>query len=931
MDQLVGKKLGNYEIIELIGKGGMATVYKGHQSSMNRYVAIKVMSPQFTGETAFVQRFENEARMIAQIEHAHILPVYDFGEEGGLLYIAMRYLPTGTLEDRITEDGMPVKEAATIFNQIANALDYAHSMGIVHRDLKPANILIDAQGNAFLSDFGIAKSLEGTQNLTGTGSVVGTPTYMSPEQGLGEMIDGRSDIYALGVMLFEMLTGRVPFLAENPMAVMLKHINETPPRLNEVKPGLPEAFEEIVAKALAKNREERYQSALEMADAVERALAVVLGSTPPPRPTRQATATTKPAVGSPDASTMPSPVVGTPQQATAIPGETPGTVPGEGVISIPAPVTTLARLDQVSIKLNPLSVWLDQHAWVGNWLQAIGISLATFIMLMRVTEGAPLEVALLSLVPGVLLYGLLKAPMVGALSSMLLVLAPLLAHAPGLALIWLIMIIIAGARMSSREIMVMLLTVPFAASPFGWLIPLLGPWWLRARRVAFPAAIGTIFAMLFGLTLNWPDPGGLLPIPDVSPGELSAMRFSDFDTSYLGLFEDEQIWLAWGDIDALTGTLQATGDVLGAAFGRTGGLVLVIAAAWAVASALTVSNRRSESPVLRALGLALAYILMLSAHLIFRTPAAGDVKIGVVLLTLISAVLAYLLSQWPVQVDPAAGSTSATNLRVLRQSLGALYMAFGVAFFARELADSSMYSVLWAGGIIGTLATISSPLLGSLIVFASLIAALFPVNMTLTIIATVLLVAYFLIALLFDRRRPRRWSPLGSGLIIGGPGLAAAGLLPLGPLSLGALESQVPATLLAVGAHVLLIATIEDASALAFVAQVITSVAAMLSVERLMGSQALDNLNHKLRRLIFTGVAALLMALIYYTLGQAGENMLLTAILLSVASSAVLVAALGNRAMFWRQFIERKDDERAEEEQLDDDVSGPWQRREKKA
>jgi predicted Ser/Thr protein kinase len=930
MDQLVGKKLGNYEIIELIGKGGMATVYKGHQSSMNRYVAIKVMSPQFTGETAFVQRFENEARMIAQIEHAHILPVYDFGEEDGLLYIAMRYLPTGTLEDRITEEGMPVKEAATIFAQIANALDYAHSMGIVHRDLKPANILIDAQGNAFLSDFGIAKSLEGTQNLTGTGSVVGTPTYMSPEQGLGEPIDGRSDIYALGVMFFEMLTGRVPFLAENPMAVMLKHINEAPPALNDVKPGIPEAFEEIVAKALAKNREERYQSALEMADAVEEGLALALGSTPPPRPARQATATT-PAVGAAGAATMPSPVAGSPQQITAIPGQTPGTVPGEGVISIPAPATTLARMDQVSIKLNPVSVWLDQHAWVGNWLQAIGLSLATFVMLLRVTEGAALEVALLSIVPGVLLYGLLRAPMVGALSSMLLVLAPLLAHAPGLALIWLIMIIIAGARMSSREIMVMLLTVPFAASPFGWLIPLLAPWWLRARRVAFPAAVGTIFAMLFGLTLGWSNAGGLLPIPEVSPVELSAMRFSAFDTSYLGLFDNEQIWLAWGDVDALTGTLQATGEILGAAFGRTGGLPLVIAAAWAVAAVLTVSNRRSESPILRALGLALAYILMLSVHLIFRTPAAAEVRIGAVLLTLISAVLAYLLSQWPIQVDPAAGSTSATNLRILRQSLGALFMAFGVAFFVKELGESSMYPVLWVGGIIGVLAAISSPLLGSLVVFGSLIITMFPVNMTQTIITAILLLTYFFVALLFDRRRPRRWNPLGSGLIIGGPGLAAVGLLPLGPLSLGALEAQVPSTLLAVGAHVLLIATIRNASPLAFVTQVITTVAAMLSVERLMGSQFLDNLNHKLRRLIFTGTAALLMALSYYTIGQAAEGMLLTAILLSVASSAILVAALGNRAMFWRQFIERKDDERPEEELLDEDISGPWQRTDKKA
>src|SRR5574341_113452 len=174
-DQFIGKKLGNYEIIEQVGKGGMAGVYKGFQPSMNRTVAIKIMAQQYSGEEKFIQRFKNEAQLIAQLEHAHILPVYDFGEEEGTLYIVMRFLDAGTLEDRIdTEKGMPLKDAVSYFTQLAGALDYAHSKGVIHRDLKPSNVLVDRQGSAFLSDFGIAKALEDTSKLTGTGGVVGT-------------------------------------------------------------------------------------------------------------------------------------------------------------------------------------------------------------------------------------------------------------------------------------------------------------------------------------------------------------------------------------------------------------------------------------------------------------------------------------------------------------------------------------------------------------------------------------------------------------------------------------------------------------------------------------------------------------------------------------------------------------------------------------
>ncbi len=909
METLVGKQLGNYQIVELIGRGGMAAVYKGYQPSMNRHVAIKVLSPQYSSDRAFVQRFQNEARLIAQLEHAHILPVYDFGQQEGMLYIVMRYLPTGTLEDRIPPQGMPLDEVLRILKQVANALDYAHSRGVIHRDLKPANVLIDAQGNTFLSDFGIAKTTEQeTTGLTGTGNVIGTPNYMSPEQGLGEKVDARSDIYALGVMLFEMLTGQVPFSGENPMAVMLRHVHDVPPDPGSLRPDLPQAVSNVVLRALAKRPDERYQSAGELAHALEQALS---GEAVPSLETMPLTAATRPLAG--PAATMPSPVSAAPQPDTAVPGQAIAPTAPAGSPAVGMPPTQAAAIPapgEIQITLNALSAWLAKREALGVWIQALALSGATWVILQRLTQGAALETALLSLIPGLLLYGLLGAPTVGALLSLILILVPLMAHAPGLALIWVVLILIAGSRLNSREMMLILITLVMAGTPLGWGLALLAPWWLRVRRAVLPLAIGSALAMLFALTLHWPTAGGLLPVVPVPPAAQQGMFFGHFDTTYLGLFEDPRIWARWGNGPLLWESVRTTFEVIGRTLALTGGYPLAAAVVWALAAVASVSNAQVNSPVLRALGLPLGYGVLLGVHLLARPEVVTRIPPLTIALTLTGLVLAFLLTQWPVQADPAKGNKAGTVLRLLRQSLGALYIALGMGIFARLLADSPTFLAFWIGSVLGVLTLITNPLLGPLLAFLGLAAGLAPERPVLAAIVGGLLVFYLLVSFFFDRRRPRSWNPLGAGLLIGAPGLAAAGLLPLGVLSLGTLEAQVPAALLALASHVLLVAVTPHINAVAAAIQVVTTLGGLLVVERLMGLSWLSGLNHKLRRLVLTVGAALPMALIYYTLGRAAPVRLLPqALVLSALTAAAFVFALGDRAMFWRRFLEPEEEE----------------------
>jgi ligand-binding sensor domain-containing protein/tRNA A-37 threonylcarbamoyl transferase component Bud32 len=291
MNELIGKRLGSYQLLEQVGQGGMATIFKAYQPSMDRYVAVKVLPAHFTQDETFVSRFTQEARTLARLEHPHILPVHDYGEQEGITYLVMRYIQAGTLKDLIAQQGpMDLKEAARILEQVCRALGHAHDQGIIHRDIKPSNVLIDERKDAFLTDFGIAKLVAGTSQFTATGAVVGTPAYMSPEQGMGQPLDHRCDIYALGVMLYEMVTGQVPFDAETPLAILMKHVNAPlpPPRL--IKPDLPEMIERVILKAMAKSPADRFQSAEEMGETLQRAVAGLPTEVALPPATGEATA-----------------------------------------------------------------------------------------------------------------------------------------------------------------------------------------------------------------------------------------------------------------------------------------------------------------------------------------------------------------------------------------------------------------------------------------------------------------------------------------------------------------------------------------------------------------------------------------------------------------------------------------------------------------
>jgi tRNA A-37 threonylcarbamoyl transferase component Bud32 len=265
-ERLVGQSIGSCEITGLLGQGGMATVYRARQASMGRDVAIKIV-PNSTDESKMtLQRFEREVQLIAQLQHPRILPVYNFGQTEGFTYLVMRLVETGTLADRLKKGPLDIDETVHILDQLAGALDYAHEHGIVHRDLKPANVFLDETDNVYLADFGLAKLLERVDTqLTATGYVLGTPAYMSPEQITDSPIDRRVDVYALGLILFEMLTGQQVFSGSTPASVIFKHVSEPPPLPSSLASHLTPQIDAVVVKALAKSPDDRYQTAGELA------------------------------------------------------------------------------------------------------------------------------------------------------------------------------------------------------------------------------------------------------------------------------------------------------------------------------------------------------------------------------------------------------------------------------------------------------------------------------------------------------------------------------------------------------------------------------------------------------------------------------------------------------------------------------------------
>ncbi|MEP7358988.1 MAG: serine/threonine-protein kinase, partial [Anaerolineales bacterium] len=269
-DGLAGQTIGKYRVIEHLGRGGMAEVYKAYQPNLDRYVALKLMHAFLAADQDFISRFEREAKNVAALRHPNIVQVYDFDVHNGTPFMVMEYIEGGTLKSHL-EDLMragqkqTLAEAIHIVGEIGQALSYAHSRQMIHRDVKPANVLLEKTGRVILTDFGIAKILTGP-SYTVTGATIGTPAYMSPEQGLGRPGDHRSDIYALGVMLYQLATGQLPYEADTPLAVMLKHVNEPLPLPRTFKADLPEGIERIILKAMAKNPDDRFQSADEMLD-----------------------------------------------------------------------------------------------------------------------------------------------------------------------------------------------------------------------------------------------------------------------------------------------------------------------------------------------------------------------------------------------------------------------------------------------------------------------------------------------------------------------------------------------------------------------------------------------------------------------------------------------------------------------------------------
>jgi serine/threonine protein kinase len=285
IDNLSGQTIGQFEIRELFGMGGMGAVYRAHQAGLRRDVALKVLPSSLAGQQEFIERFVREAQTAAALEHAHIVPVYDYGTYGGLSYVVMRLLTGGSLADRLShkakiDDSVPsLSETADVIKHLANALDYAHSRGVVHRDIKANNVMFDDQGSAFLVDFGIAKITTSTTGLTGTGVTMGTPSYMAPEQWRGESVTPATDQYALGVMTYSMVTGRLPFEAPTPYALMHKHLHEEPTPPQVWRAEVPETIKTVLDQAMAKNPRDRFPSVKDFADAFADAIKGVEKST----------------------------------------------------------------------------------------------------------------------------------------------------------------------------------------------------------------------------------------------------------------------------------------------------------------------------------------------------------------------------------------------------------------------------------------------------------------------------------------------------------------------------------------------------------------------------------------------------------------------------------------------------------------------------
>ncbi|MCB0209684.1 MAG: serine/threonine protein kinase [Anaerolineae bacterium] len=281
MNNLIGKTLGKYRLVAKLGSGGMAEVYKAYQPGLDRFVAIKVMHEHLSQDPEFVRRFQREALTAGRLMHPNVVQILDFDQTGGIHYMVMQFVNGPSLKDefralRQQGRGFSLKVIGRIFLALGSAIDYAHQHHMVHRDLKPGNVMIDENGQVLLTDFGIARLLDGTQ-YTATGALVGTPAYMSPEQGQGAKVDGRSDIYTLGVILYELVTGKVPFEAPTPVGVLMQHLRQPLPPPRTLNTRLPQPVEDVIIKAMQKSPDDRYQSAGALAQALREAVGLKPG------------------------------------------------------------------------------------------------------------------------------------------------------------------------------------------------------------------------------------------------------------------------------------------------------------------------------------------------------------------------------------------------------------------------------------------------------------------------------------------------------------------------------------------------------------------------------------------------------------------------------------------------------------------------------
>src|SRR5215831_13743398 len=269
----VGENVGPYRITARLGQGGMATVYRAYHANLDRYVAIKVLHPALKEDNQFLARFQREAQIVAKLEHPNIVPTYDYSEHNGEPYLVMKFIEGETLKSRLESQPLSLDETLRVMSAVAQALTYAHEQGILHRDIKPSNVLLERGVTPYLADFGLARMATAGESTLSQDMMLGTPQYISPEQAQGiKDLDASTDIYSLGVVLYELVVGRVPFNADTPYAIVHDHIFSPLPMPSKVNPQVPQTVEKVLLKTLAKNREDRYPSAVSMVDAFRTAV-----------------------------------------------------------------------------------------------------------------------------------------------------------------------------------------------------------------------------------------------------------------------------------------------------------------------------------------------------------------------------------------------------------------------------------------------------------------------------------------------------------------------------------------------------------------------------------------------------------------------------------------------------------------------------------